>query len=251
MGTMMTRDNDEPAPSGDARFATTQWSVVLLAGGSSSDARQALASLCEKYWYPIYAFVRRRTRTADEARDLTQEFFTTLIEKRFVAVARPDRGRFRSYLLGALQHFLANQWDRARAQKRGGGRGLVSLDLASAEARYALEPVDTMTAERLFERQWTLELLGHVLNELAQEAAAAGQADRFQRLKGFLAGRVRDDDFATAAGELGISENAARVAAHRWRRRYRDLLRQAVAETLADPAEIDDEIHRLFAALDS
>jgi RNA polymerase sigma factor (sigma-70 family) len=227
------------------RFATTRWSLVAAAKGPA--ARQALAELCGLYWYPVYAFVRRRGHPADDAGDLTQEFFARLIEKGGIAGADPAKGRFRSYLLGACRHFLANEHDRAAAQKRGGGRAVGSLDLADAERRYAAEPADGRTPEQVFERRWALTLLDGVLAGLRAEYGTAGQGVLFDRLKSSLAGDA--GPYAELAADLGLTEGAVKVAAHRLRRRYRDRLRTAIAETVATPEEVDAEIRDLFAAL--
>ncbi|HEY1377696.1 MAG TPA: sigma-70 family RNA polymerase sigma factor [Gemmataceae bacterium] len=226
-------------------FATTRWSLVAAAKDPA--ARQALADLCGLYWYPVYAFVRRRGYSADDAGDLTQEFFARLIEKAGVAGADPAKGRFRSYLLGACRHFLANERDRAAAQKRGGGRPVGSLDLADAERRYAAEPADGRTPEQVFERRWALTLLDGVLAGLRAEYAAAGQDVLFDRLKSSLTGDA--GPYVELAAELGLTEGAVKVAAHRLRRRYRDRLRAAIAETVATPEDIEAEIRDLFAAL--
>lgn len=227
------------------RFATTRWSLVAAANGPA--ARQALAELCRMYWYPVYAFVRRSGRPADDAGDLTQEFFARLIERAGVAGADRAKGRFRSYLLGACRHFLANERDRAAAQKRGGGRAVGSLDVADAEHRYAAEPADGRTPEQIFERRWALTLLDGVLAGLRAEYAAAGQDALFDRLKSSLTGDA--GPYADLAAELGLTEGAVKVAAHRLRRRYRDRLRAAIAETVATPEEVEAEIRDLFAAL--
>jgi RNA polymerase sigma factor (sigma-70 family) len=224
------------------RFATTRWSLVAAAKGPA--ARQALAELCELYWYPVYAFVRRRGHSPHDAADLTQAFFARLIETAGIAGADPDKGRFRSYLLGAVRHFLANEHDRAVAKKRGGGRVIESLNLSDAERRYAAEPADGRTPEQLFERRWALTLLDGVLAGLRAEYAASGQAVLFDRLKATLTGDA--GPYADLAAELGMTEGAVKVAAHRLRRRYRDRLRAAIAETADD---VEAEIRDLFTAL--
>jgi RNA polymerase sigma-70 factor (ECF subfamily) len=236
--------------SRDASFATTRWSVVLAAGRrSSADADQALAELCHGYWVPLYAYVRRRVGSAEEARDLTQEFFARLLEKNVLAAARPQRGRFRSFLLTACQHFLTNEWGRARAQKRGGGRPVLPLDFDRGDSRYSLEPADRWTPERLYERQWALTLLDHVLDRLRADQIQAGQAERFERLKPFLAGTPPGTSQAEAAQTAGLSEGAFKVALHRLRRRYRDLLREEVAQTLDAGEDVEEEIRALLHSL--
>jgi RNA polymerase sigma factor (sigma-70 family) len=227
------------------RFATTRWSLVAAAKDPA--ARQALAELCGLYWYPVYAFVRRQGNSADDAGDLTQEFFARLIERAGIAAADPAKGRFRSYLLGACRHFLANERDRAATKKRGGDRIVESLNLTDAERRYAAEPADDHTPEQIFERRWALTLLDAVLTGLRAEYATAGQEMLFDRLKSSLTGDATP--YADLAAELGITEGAVKVAAHRLRRRYRDRLRAAIAETVASPDDVEEEIRDLFAAL--
>jgi RNA polymerase sigma-70 factor (ECF subfamily) len=244
--------SQSPASGRGTDFATTQWSLVLAAGHPSQpDAAAALARLCQAYWYPIYAYVRRRTADVHQAQDLTQEFFVRLLEREVVAVAQPERGRFRSFLLTALKHFLASQWEKAGAAKRGGGQAILSLDFEAGESRISLEPVDDRTPERLFERQWVITLLAHVMDRLEQECAAAGKGEQFEQLKGLLAGRSAELPVAQAAAALGLSEEATRQAAHRLRARYKELLRAEVAQTVARPEEVEDELRGLFAALGS
>ncbi|HEV3304183.1 MAG TPA: sigma-70 family RNA polymerase sigma factor [Planctomycetaceae bacterium] len=242
----------EPAPSGSRQFATTRWSLVLAAGQRSSpQSSVALATLCENYWYPLYAYVRRRGHDADEAQDFTQTFFARLLEKNDLAAADPARGRFRSFLLASLKHFLANEWDRARAVKRGGGRAVLSIDFGTAEERYRAEPSHDLTPEKIFERRWALVLLENVLARLHDESARAGKTDSFDRLKGFLTGEQPAITYGQLAAELNTSEGALKVAVHRLRRRYRELLRAEIEETVADAQEIDQEIRDLFSALGS
>ncbi len=229
-------------------FATTHWSLVVAAQGASPAAREALAELCRLYWYPLYAYVRRRGHSDDEAQDLTQEFFARLLERNDLARLDPARGRFRAFLLAACRHFLANQRDHAHALKRGGGLRPLSLDLADSERRYASEPSHEQTPERLFERRWALTLLDCVLQRLRQHYETAGQLLLFERLKGSLTGAATDT-YAESAAVLGMTEGAVKVAAHRLRQRYRDLLREEIARTVADPGEVDDEIRELFGAL--
>ncbi len=236
--------------SAPGRFATTHWSLIAAArDGSASQARAALAALCAAYWYPLYAFIRRQGHNADEAQDLTQGFFARLLEKDFLAAIDRDKGRFRSFLLAACKHFLANEHDRAHAQKRGGGREPLSLDFHTAEGRYGLEPADTLTPERLFDRQWALTLLDQVLARLRTEFRQADKAALFERLKGFLMGEKSTTPYAQLAAELGMTEGAVKVAVHRLRRRYRDLLQEEIGRTVRDPAEVKEEIADLFAAL--
>ncbi|MEZ6131446.1 MAG: sigma-70 family RNA polymerase sigma factor [Planctomycetaceae bacterium] len=230
---------------------TTRWSLVLQARGAADqhDVRLALAELCEAYWLPVYAFVRQQTRQIADAQDLTQAFFAELLSKQFLADAQPERGRFRSYLLAAAKHFLANERDKACTLKRGGGVTLQSLDWRRGEEQFRREPVDEMTPERLFERQWALAVLERVLERLQAEQATAGKAASFAVLSPFLSRNRRDMNYASAAEALRISEEAARVAVHRLRKRYRQLLRDEIAQTTATADDIDDELRCLFAAL--
>ena len=233
------------------RFATTQWTLVLAAAKrGSAEAEEALASLCSLYWYPVFAFIRRRGHSFEEAQDLTQSFFARLIEKEDLADADRDRGRFRTFLLTACQHFLLNERDRRLALKRGGGAIAIPIDLAAAEERYQRSLVRAETPEHLYDRQWCLTLLDSVLEVLQAEYRAAGNEVLFERLRGFL---TMDDSAGTHAGagaELGMTPAAVKVAVHRLRRRYREALRRRVAETVdadaATEAAIDDEMRYLL-----
>lgn len=233
-------------------FATTRWSLVLAAGKQpADDSRAALEALCKAYWYPVYAYVRRRTAQADDAQELTQAFFAFVLERNTLAAADPDRGRFRAFLLTACHNFLANAWAKESAQKRGGGRAVLSLDFEQGEDRYRLEPADRFTPERWFERQWALTLLDRVLGLLRDEFARDGKQAQFDVLKVFLDGQKDPLSSAELAARLNVSEGAARVIVHRLRRRYREILREEIAQTVADESEIDDEIRGLFDALGS
>jgi RNA polymerase sigma factor (sigma-70 family) len=230
-------------------FATTRWSLVAAAQDPAApEARQALAELCAAYWYPVYAYVRRRGHDHHAAQDLTQGFFARLLEKNDLAAADETRGRFRSFLLTACQHFLANEHDRATAQKRGGGQAHVPLDFADADGRYTREPADQTTPERVFDRQWALGVLDRVLAGLRNEYAESGRIRLFDTLKGSLTGST-ETGYAELADRLGMTEGAVKVAIHRLRQRYRDRLRAAIAETVATPEEVEDEIRDLFTAL--
>jgi RNA polymerase sigma-70 factor (ECF subfamily) len=233
-----------------ARFATTRWSLIRAAAGPPADpeARGALAGLCEAYWYPLYAFIRRRGYSSTDAQDLTQEFFARVLEKGFIKSADADRGRFRSFLLTACRHFLANERERAGAKKRGAGR-VASLELGSGEERYRREPAHELTPERLYERNWALALLERVLGRLRSEYDAAGKARLFDSLKPVLTGHDDGASYRRLADALGMTQSALKVAAHRLRRRYRNLLCAEVGDTVAGPEEVDDEIRHLFAAL--
>jgi DNA-directed RNA polymerase specialized sigma24 family protein len=237
------------SPTGGGHFVTTHWSAVLAAGREdSAAARQALEELCRTYWAPLHAYARRRGYSPDAAADLTQGFFTRLIASRDLAQVDPAKGRFRSFLLASLKHFLANDWDRAQAQVRGGGTVHVPLDPASSNGNAALDPVDTLTPERVFERQWALTLLKMVLDQLQGEYTADGKAALFDALKGSLTGERPSAHYARIGIDLGLSEGAVKVAAYRLRARYRERLRQAIARTVASEEEIDEEIRYLFAA---
>jgi RNA polymerase sigma-70 factor (ECF subfamily) len=240
------------ASAGANRFNSTRWSLVVAAQqGSTAEARQALTDLCAIYWFPVYAFIRRQGFTADRAPDLTQEFFATFLERQCLAGVDPQKGRFRSFLLTVCKHFLANERDRDRAQKRGGDRCLVSLDFHMAESRYQVEPGHTLTPERLFERRWALALLERVLNRLRQEFEPTDKAPLFERLQHLLTGDTAAVTYAQIAAELGMTEGAVKVASHRLRGRYRQILREEISRTVEEPAQIDDEIRDLFAALRS
>ena len=223
---------------------------MSAAGRHSSAARRSLATLCENYWFPLYAFVRRAGHSAEDAQDLTQEFFVGLLAKNYLAVVDRQRGRFRSFLLGAMKHFLAKERRRRRAQKRGGNRPLLSLDFDSGENRYRLiEPVDNLTPERLYEKRWALTLLDLVLGRLREEFRAAGKLELFEGLKQFLAGGTAAQAYREVAEGLGMSEGAVKVAVHRLRRRYRKLLKEEISQTIAGPEALEDELRDLLAAL--
>lgn len=220
----------------------------MLRAGKRGDPQgdEALALLCGQYWFPLYAYVRRRIADMNEAQDLTQEFFARLLEKNVLDHAAPERGRFRNFLLTSLKNFLTNEWDRANAQKRGGRCERLTLDLQSCESRISLEPSHDLTPEHLFERQWALTLLDLVVTRLEAESIAAGETRHFELLKGALTGERGRLPYAEIAAELGLSEDAARQAAHRLRQRYREILRAEVAQTVAEPNDVEDEIRRLF-----
>ncbi len=239
--------NDSERPANDA-FATTQWSVVLAAGGKREvGAQAALAQLFQSYWEPVYGFIRRREASVEAAQDLTQEFFLRLLERDAIAAASPDRGRFRAFLLTSVKNFLTNERERRRAQKRGSGR-VLSLDWETAESRMSWEPADDATPERLFEQAWATTLLARVLIRLQDEHAAAGKQRQFEALKQALVGDRDGLPYADLAEALHCSPDAARQTVHRLRRRYRELLREEVAQTVSDPRQVDEEIRDLFAA---
>lgn len=208
-----------------------------------------MAELCRVYWYPLYAYIRRRGYDTHQSEDLTQAFFLQLLDKNYLADVDRRRGKFRAFLLASLKHFLANEWDRSQAQKRGGQQVIIPLDALDAETRYRLEPSHDMTPEKLFERQWALTVLERVLARLQAEFAAEGKQAAFDGLKPFLTGSRHTGGHAQAAAELGMTPGAVKVAVHRLRRRYRKILWDEIAQTVADPEEIDDEIRHLLACL--
>jgi RNA polymerase sigma factor (sigma-70 family) len=244
-----------PLPEGGLRsssaelFQTTHWSVVTRAGQQASrQSAEALEKLCCVYWFPLYAYVRRRGYQVEEAKDLTQDFFIRILEKDYLAHADRGKGRFRSFLLSALNHFLINEWRRAQALKRGAGQSLISLD-DTAEDRYAQEAASDLTPERIYERRWALTLLERALCRLRAEADAAGRARQFEQLRDFLTTGTGESHYAEAAANLGMTAGAVGVAVHRMRHRYGELVREEIAQTVADPAEIEDEIRWLFAVV--
>jgi DNA-directed RNA polymerase specialized sigma24 family protein len=233
-----------------AHFPTTCWSRVAHASDPSDpEASIALEGLCRDYWYPLYAFVRRRGFSPDDAGDLVQGFLTDLLERRDLADADRERGRFRSFLRTACAHYLAHQRERDQALKRGGGRRTISINLPEAEGRYVRELSHELTAERLFERRWALDLLGHVLARLEGEAVESGKGRLFNYLRPTLEGDDRAESYRDVGTALGLSEGAVKVAAHRLRARYRDLLREEVGRTVVDPAEVDAELTDLICSL--
>lgn len=236
-------------PSGGV-FATTHWSVVLSAQDENSPrSAQALEELCRKYWYPLYAYIRRLGNGPKEAEDLTQEFFARLLEKHYLRAVIPERGKFRMFLLMAVKRFLANEWDRATAKKRGGGKPLLSLE-ELAEQRYKVEPLaDTLTPDRIYERRWALTVLDGVLARVKQEFAAAGKSDHFECLKTFLAADKEAIPYAEVAARLGVSEGAARIAVHRLRKRFREAFREEIANTVASSEEVEQEVQHLLSVL--
>jgi RNA polymerase sigma factor (sigma-70 family) len=246
---MSSSETGNPQPE-NAEFAATRWTLVLSAARDhwSAHAAEAMAELCRLYWYPLYAFVRRRGFETHEAEDLTQEFFSRLLSKNYLTSVGPEKGKFRSFLLASLQHFLTNEWDRTQAQKRGGGRTIVSLDGLTTESRYLLEPFDRQTPEKLFERQWALTVLDRVLTRLETQWNDDGKTVLFQRLKGCLVGSEAAG-YAEIGAPLGMTAAAVKVAVHRLRRRYRELLREEIGHTVSSPEEIDEELRYLLACV--
>jgi RNA polymerase sigma-70 factor (ECF subfamily) len=244
------QSEDESGQRRAARFSTTHWSVVLAAGADNpARARAALEELCTVYWYPLYAFLRRRGHQPADAEDLVQGFIEHLLERRFFQAADPDKGRFRSYLLASLNHFVADAAARARCLKRGAGRPLLSLDAVAAERRYALEPADPSNPEQLFERRWALTLLDTVLQRLETEAAESGRTNLFHQIKGVLLGDRSGVPCVELSRRLGMSEAALTMTVRRLRRRYRELVREEIAHTVSRPVEIDEEMRHLFQVL--
>jgi len=238
------------APDASPVFATTHWSVVLTAGqGTSANAETALETLCRTYWWPLYAFVRRRGYEAHDAQDLTQAFFARLLEKDSLRAVDRSKGKFRSFLLAALEHFLAKDWRRAHAQKRGGQFAFVSLDDGSAETQYLQVPSADLSPEKLFDQQWALTLLDQVIARLQGEYVAAGKAALFEQVKIFLTGEKRTVVYAELAAKLGTTEAALKMTVSRLRHRYSELLRAEIAQTVTGPEEVEEELRALFAAL--
>jgi len=237
---------------GRESFATTHWSVVLGARETEcSGAAEALANLCRTYWHPLYAYIRRRGHHPSDAQDLTQEFFYRLLDRHYLSQVDPAKGKFRSFLLVAVNHFLANEWDRARTIRRGGRINFVSFDAASAEDQFTEEPATGLTAEKLFERQWALALLRQVTDALAAEFAAEGRAEQFERLKGFLIDEKRTVSWAELAAAMGLTEGALKMSVQRLRQRFGRILREQIARTVAGPEEVEEEIRALLKALSS
>ena len=233
-----------------AQFTTTHWSVVAAArDGTLPDAAEALEQLCRAYWYPLYAYVRRRGHSPENAQDLTQEFFRRLLSSDWIARADQAKGRLRTFLLCGMQNFLSNEWQKAGRLKRGGGAAVVAMDGLEAEARYRIEPVDLVSADRLFERRWALTLLETVLERLEAEQSGTDTRKRFLALRQVLAGEPGADGYAAFAQRFGVAENTVKSWVHRLRARYRELLQEAVAQTVAGPAEIQGELRFLARVL--
>jgi RNA polymerase sigma-70 factor (ECF subfamily) len=247
----MSTENPTPKTApGSGIFATTHWTVVLAAGqGDSPQATVALEELCRTYWYPLYAYVRRHGHSREDAEDLTQSFFARLLEKNYLEGVSSEKGKFRAFLLVALKRFLANEWDRANCQKRGGGVAPLSLDWQDAETRYQIAPADNLSPDKLYDRAWAVIVLERVISRLRNESGAEGRGGLYQQLKPYLMMGGSDIPYAQAAAELKMTEGAVRVAVHRLRRRYRELLREEIGQTLANPAQADEELQALFSAL--
>jgi RNA polymerase sigma-70 factor (ECF subfamily) len=246
-------NTEYPTPgssSGRGVFATTHWTAVLTAGsGHPQHAQQALEELCRTYWYPLYVYARRRGHSREDAEDLTQGFFTRLLEKNFLEGVTADRGKFRAFLLMALKRYMANEWDRARAEKRGGGMLPLSLDWQDADTRYQINPADHLSPDKLYDRAWAVVILERVVVRLQQEQDADGKTEQYAQLRPFLMMGKAEIPYAQAAEKLKMTDGAVRVAVHRLRKRYRELLRDEVAQTLENPAQAEEEMRVLVAAL--
>jgi RNA polymerase sigma-70 factor (ECF subfamily) len=248
----MTSAEETNSPSNRSAFVTTHWSVVMSAAENRSVSGQAaLEQLCSNYWYPLYVYVRRAGNGMDEAQDLTQAFFARLLEKGYLAHANPQRGKFRTFLLTSLQRFLINEWGKLRAEKRGGRAAFVVWDEGETESRYLAESPSAQTPEQLFEKRWALTLLEQVLATLQTEFAAAGKLQQFELLKVLLWGDKTAPPYSEVAAQMGLSEGALKVAVHRLRLRYRELLRKEVAQTVETPEEVDEELRHLIAVISS
>ena len=249
----MNETREDLTPMAEARspvFATTRWSVVLNAGEApSAQQAEALAQLCQAYWYPLYAYARREGASIEDAQDLTQEFFARLLERNYLDRADPNKGRFRWFLLGALKHFLANQRERARSLRRGGRIVHIPLDDITAEKRYQLELSTPLTPDKNFDRAWALTLLERVREQLRDHFEKAGKRERFETLASFLPGGQEKKSYADMAAELGMSEGALRVELHRFKATYRQLLRTEIAHTVSAPAEVDEELRYLIEVM--
>jgi len=231
-------------------FATTHWSVVLQAGmRDSSQGAAALEKLCQTYWYPLFSFIRRQGRTVEDAKDLTQQFFARLLERKDFETVDSRKGKFRTFLLAALTHFLSNERDYVQAAKRGGGRIIVSLDTIAAEQLRGLEPASNLSPDKLFDQRWAMALLEQAVTHLREEMSVDGKAGQFEQLKTFLTNEPREGEYAAVAARLGTTNHSLAVSVHRLRQRYRELVRAEVANTVSSPTEVEDEMRHLYAAL--
>jgi RNA polymerase sigma factor (sigma-70 family) len=246
-GSLPPNENQTATTASDGWFRTTHWSVVLGAQADTKSSHVALATLCKTYWYPLYSFIRRSGHQPEDAQDLTQEFFARLVEKDYLKAVVQEKGKFRSFLLMALKRFLANEWDKANRLKRGGGQELLSLDAQDTESRYLVEPVEEMSPDKAFDRQWAKTLLEQVIWRLQEEFAAAGKAQQFNKIRVFLSGDK--ESYAEVSKAVGMTEATLRVNVHRLRQRYRELLRLEISNTVETPENIDEEIRYLFSAL--
>ena len=246
----MPEGTERNSTPGQSSFATTHWSIVLAAGNQSSpDYTRALSTLCQTYWYPLYVYLRRWGCDREEAEDYTQGFFASLLERQGIGKADPKQGKFRSFLLASLKHFLADEWDRLQTQKRGGERKAFSLDIEDGETRYSREPADNLSPEKLFERYWALEVLKQAMARLKAEYVTANKIELFNYLKTYLTAEKDSIPYRDVAARLNMTEGAVRVAVHRLRQRYGELVREEIAQTVTTPEQIEEEICELYAAL--
>ena len=246
----MPEGTERNSTPGQSSFATTHWSVVLAAGDiSSPDYTRALSTLCQTYWYPLYVYLRRWGCDREQAEDYTQDFFASLLERQGIGKADPKQGKFRSFLLASLKHFLADEWDRSQAQKRGGGKKVFSLDIEDGETRYHCEPADNLSPEKLFERYWALEVLKQAMSRLKAEYVTANKIELFNYLKTYLTAGQDSIPYRDAADRLNMTEGAVKIAAHRLRQRYGEFVREQIAQTVTTPEQIEEEICELYAAL--
>ena len=247
---MSSGNETNPFENRNRQFATTHWSIVRAVNHeNSSAANSALQELCQTYWYPLYTYVRRQGHDANSAADLTQAFFADLLQREDLKKVDESLGKFRSFLLASIKHFIINQWDKAKAQKRGGGRSILSLDFRDADSRYQLEPAHEMTPDLVFQKQWAKALLGRVHSALRSEFAGRGKAHQFDKLQKFLAGKSDEETLGSAAAQLSMSEVAVKVAVHRMRQRFGELIRAEIEHTVCTPEEVDSEIQQLFDVL--
>jgi DNA-directed RNA polymerase specialized sigma24 family protein len=245
----MNSDSPTQPPASEAWFVTTHWSVVLSAREKdASQSAAAMETLCRTYWYPLYAFVRRQGRAPHDAQDLTQGFFTRLLEKDYLQAAAREKGRFRTFLLVAFKRFVANEWDREHALKRGGFAPVVSIDQELAESRFAAEPAHQVQPDVLYDRQWAMTLLDRTMRQLQEEYVGSGRAQLFEYLQTCLAREESALPYAEIASRLNLTEAAVKMAVHRLRARYREILRQEIAHTVSTPEEVEDEIQQLFSS---
>jgi RNA polymerase sigma factor (sigma-70 family) len=247
---MPGKTDTKSTPADTSRFATTHWSLVLAAGSPESTRYQeALEILCQTYWYPLYAFLRKRGHDVHKTEDHIQSFLAYIIEKCALGRADRNRGKFRSFLVASLRNFLNNEWDHAHSKKRGGHKRILSLDTMTAEARYALEPVDRLSPDKLFERSWALTILDKAMTRLQSELTDKNKGDLFNHLKTYMTADRDTVPYQATAQTLGMTETAVKVAVHRLRKRYRELLRDEIAQTVSEEMHIDEEIGNLFSAL--
>jgi len=243
--------SEYPGSSREARFATTRWTVVVAAGGEDSpDAREALEFLCRKYWYPLYFYLRRQGYSRSQAEDSVQGFFAHLLEKHGLQSVQRQKHKFRSFLLASLKNFVVDEWRRTQAQRRGGGKAVLSLAFDEAETRYSLEPSHSLSAKKLFDRSWAMTVIGRALEALEREYAEAGKNALFAQLKTHITTEPERGFYQQCAAHLNMSVEAVRVAAHRLRRRLRELIRQEISETVTTAEQLEEEIRELFTALE-